>query len=55
MLLIWSIERGLEERTTKAQTTSDRGSIVIDSELKENDEKKKVLADRLDKVGNILA
>ena len=54
MLLIWSIEKGLEERTAKAQTTSDRGSIVIDSELKEIDEKKKILADRLDKAGNIL-
>ena len=54
MLLIWSIEKGLEERTAKAQKNSDEGSNVVENEMKEVDEKKKVLANRLDKIGNIL-
>ena len=56
MLLIWSIEKGLEERAIKAHTStsSDRDSVFGEHELKEVDKKKKLLADRLDKLGNIL-
>ena len=54
MLVIWSIEKGLEERTKKAQEVSQRGSIVVETELSETDEKRKILADRLDKFGNVI-
>ena len=55
MLVIWSIEKGLEERTKKAQELShQRGSVYVETELSETDEKRKVLADRLDKLGNVI-
>ena len=54
MLLIWSIEKGLEDRAKTAKDPSQRGSIVVETELSEIDEKKRALADRLDKLGNIL-
>ena len=55
MLVIWSIEKGLEERTKKTQELShQRGSVYLETELSETDEKRKVLADRLDKLGNVI-
>ena len=52
MLLIWSIEKGLEERTKEVHHPNDK--VINETELSEIDEKKKILANRLDKFGNIL-
>ncbi|XP_052812022.1 ninjurin-1-like [Mya arenaria] len=54
MLVIWSIERKLEETTTETATTSTTTIAHVPHTLSATEERHKVIADRLDKVGNVL-
>ncbi|XP_052807446.1 ninjurin-1-like [Mya arenaria] len=54
MLVIWSIERKLEKTTTETATTSTSITAHVHTILSATEERQRVIADRLDKVGNVL-
>ncbi|KAH3730512.1 ninjurin-1-like [Dreissena polymorpha] len=56
MLVIWSIEKNLEEKTTRAAYDAPTGNGPVPSTLilNKEDEGRKLLANRLDRFGNVL-